>query len=94
MARLGDRLVVISHWPSEEGNTLVLQDFVANGESFIPIFSDEEHFRKETRGSDFEAQGVSIDRHLLLSLLTGTELLILNPGSTNERLRKADLDYA
>jgi hypothetical protein len=84
-------VVVLGRWKDVADNQLVLQDFVRDGESFIPIFSDDEHFREETRGSQFEKMGLAIQCELFLAMLRGDEVLILNPGSTAPlRLRKAD----
>jgi hypothetical protein len=89
---LGKRVVVIGRWSDPSSHTLELQDFVRNGETFIPLFSDEDHFDRETMGSGFESEGISIDTDFFVSLLRGDELLILNPGSTSPtRLRKSDL---
>ena len=87
-----DEIIVIGDWDNEQSTSLRLQDFVSGGESFIPIFSDEQQFRRQVRGSGFEGKGVAIDRNLLHSLLRGDELLILNPGDSNPvRMRKADI---
>jgi hypothetical protein len=84
-------VVIIARWSDPESNRIVVQDFIQGGESFIPLFSDEVHFRAETKNSGFEHEGVSIKCDLFLSMLKGDELLILNPGSPNPvKLRKAD----
>jgi hypothetical protein len=84
--------IVIATWENRESKTITLQNFIANGESFIPIFSDEDTFKSETEGSAFANNGVAIDGKFLFSLLLGNELLILNPGSSNPvRLRASDL---
>ena len=90
-----DGFIVIARWKDDGDRSITLQNFLANGESFIPIFSDEDAFREQCKGSDFETQGVAIDRALLSSLLHGDELLILDPGGDNPtRLAKADLEKA
>jgi hypothetical protein len=87
-----DKVVVIGGWDDADSRSLRLQNFVANGESFIPIFSDEVAFKQQVQGSGFENAGLAIDRDLLLSVLTGDELLVLDPGCSNPvKLRKADL---
>jgi hypothetical protein len=87
-----DSIIVIATWESGEAQAITLQDFFANGESFIPIFSNEVAFKAETEGSTFASSGVAVDVHFLLSLLRGDELLILDPGSANpKRLRPLDL---
>lgn len=86
-----DYLVIIARWDKETDRQITIQDFVQNGESFIPVFSDEAHFDAETMGSGYESEGVLIKRSLLKEILEGRELLILNPGSDAIRLRKGDL---
>lgn len=88
----GEMVVVIARLSDDSSKVIALQDFVTNGESFVPIFSDIDQFRSQTKGSGFESQGVEIARNLLAAILRGDELLILNPGSDNPaRLQKADL---
>lgn len=87
-----DEIIVIGSWENNESRSLRLQDFVAEGQSFIPIFSDETTFNHQVRGSGFEDNGIAIDRNLLSSILRGDELLILNPGGPDPlKLTKADL---
>lgn len=88
---MGDHVVVIGGWDDEKGHDLHLQDFIINGESFIPIFSDESIFKREAAGSGFEKKGVSIDRNLLISILNDEQMLLLNPGSDSLRMRRVDL---
>lgn len=87
-----DQFVVIGGYDDTSSRTLRLQDFENDGGSFIPIFSDEEAFRRQIKGSDFEGDGLVIDRKLLFTILRGDELLILDPGDPNpRRMTKADL---
>lgn len=87
-----DEIIVIGSWENNEARSIRLQDFVVEGESFIPIFSDEATFKHQVRGSGFENDGIAIDRNLLSSMLRGDELLILNPGGPDPlKLTKADL---
>ena len=87
-----DQIIVIGRWDDPALRTLRLQKFVANGELFIPIFSDEAAFGRQLKGSDFEEDGLAINRDLLLSMLSGDELLILNPGDPNPvKMTRADL---
>jgi hypothetical protein len=87
-----DQIIVIGSWEDADGRSLRLQNFVANGESFIPIFSDETSFKRQVQGSGFENAGLAIDRDLLVSVLHGDELLVLDPGGPSPmKLRKADL---
>lgn len=87
-----DEIIVIGTWESNESRSLQIQNFVAEGGSFIPIFSDEATFNHQVRGSGFEDNGIAIDRNILSAMLRGDELLILNPGGPDPlRLTKADL---
>ncbi len=85
-------VIVIGSWDDLESDSIRIQDFVADGGSFIPIFSDEATFKQQARGSGFEDNGILIDLNLLASMLQGDEILILNPGGADPvRLKKADL---
>lgn len=87
-----DQIIVIGGWDDPASRSLRLQNFVANGEPFIPIFSDEAAFERQVKGSGFEDDGLAIDRDLLLSFLSGDEVLILNPGDPDPvKMTKADL---
>jgi len=89
---LPDEIIVIGSWSDGDEKSLRIQNFVVDGETFIPIFSDEPTFRQLTLGSGYEASGVGVDRMFLARLLRGDELLVLNPGSaTSCRLRATDL---
>jgi hypothetical protein len=90
-AAIGDEPIVIGGWTSPGSKQLTLQDFIRDGKSFIPVFSDAVHFRAGIKGSGFEDRGLSIKRALLASLRRDDALLILNPASIDpQALRKAD----
>lgn len=85
-------VVVIGDWESEYDKRIRLQDFIQDEEAFIPVFSDVEQFRRETNGSGFEERGVLIKKDFLAKILSGDELLILNPGGSEpRRIQKEDL---
>jgi hypothetical protein len=87
-----DKVVVIGGWDDPDSKSLRLQTFKADGQPFIPLFSDEAAFKRQVKGSGFEGDGIVIDRRLLVSILRGDEVLILNPGDPDPlRLTKADL---
>ena len=88
---LPDRLIVIARWENDSSQTITLQNFTAESEVFIPVFSDEERFHTEAAGSGYEHEGVSIETDVLRQMLRGDELLILNPGSERRRMHKSDL---
>ena len=78
--KLPETVVVIARWSDPGDNKITLQDFVQEGRSFIPIFSDEGEFRRQVAGSGFEDQGVAIRTATLADILRGDEFLILDPG--------------
>src|SRR4051812_3489116 len=79
----GRRLVVIGWYSDPGSDVLTLQDFKQNGQSFIPVFSDQAHFERETAGSEYEKRGLAIDCGLLASALQGNERLVLDPSTTS-----------
>jgi hypothetical protein len=78
-------VVIIADWESDISRHITIQDFIQDGEAFIPVFSDVERFREEAAGSGFEDKGVLIKKDFLAQLLHGDEVLILNPGSAAPR---------
>lgn len=79
---VSQHLYIIASWDNPQAKSLKIQDFLRpDGQSFIPIFSDEQQFRQAVAGSGFEQHGVAIDGNLFASLLNGDELLWLNPSS-------------
>ena len=80
---LPEEVVIIARWQDEHSSDITIQDFVAEGRSFIPVFTDEMNFDSQIKGSGFEDQGVLIRTDVFLSILRGGELLIVNPGGKN-----------
>ena len=78
---LGGHVHIIASRDHPQSQSFKVQDFIRDGKSFIPFFSDESHFRSETKGSGFETKGLSMDTHLFAASLRGDERLVLNPGS-------------
>ncbi|HTI66877.1 MAG TPA: hypothetical protein VL460_04940 [Caulobacteraceae bacterium] len=90
---LGDMVYLIARIPNREGHVIDVQDFIRNGEAYIPVFSDKEGLQAFVRGTKYERWGLGIDTGLLFTFLRGDELLVLNPQSLEpRRLGKADLD--
>ncbi len=75
--------VVIGRWDDPSASKLTLQDFIIEGRSTIPIFSDEASFKQQATGTPFERDGLVIAGGLLLSMLKDDDRLILDPGSRN-----------
>jgi len=76
-------VLMLSKDPADEDRVLDVQTFIINGEDVIPIFSDVEAFKSQSKGSGFEDKGMEIDLEFYLGLLKGQEIFILNPGSEN-----------
>ena len=74
-------VTIIASWSSPESTAITIQDFIRDGQSYIPLFSMEAEFKAEAAGSPYEQKGVSIDANLFFSMLHGSETLILNPRS-------------
>ena len=88
---LGEMVVIIAYLGPPDSHDIRVQDFIKDGERFIPIFHDDERFRAELGGSQYETHGVAIRLELLVELLAGDEVLILNPANEGIRLSRADL---
>ena len=80
-ALMSGHVMIIATTKGPNDKSITIQDFSRKGQSFIPFFSNEKHFKDETRGSGFESKGLLIDANMFASMLKGTETLILNPGS-------------
>jgi len=76
-------LVVLAQEPDPKSNILTLQDYHRDGRSFIPIFRSKESFEQSTRGS-LKKPIYQIDRRLFISMLHGTETVILDAGLPDE----------
>lgn len=88
---LGEMVVIIAYLGAQNSHDIKVQDFIKDGERFIPIFVDQERFRAELLGSQYEAHGVAVRLELLVELLTGDEVLILHPAAEAIRLSRTDL---
>lgn len=78
---LPHEIVIIATWADDQADEITIQDFRRDGDSFIPIFSDEESFDRDLAGTPFATSGVVIKTDLFLSMMRGGELLILDAGS-------------
>ena len=77
-------IVILSERLINDSHLINIQDFVANGITFIPVFSSKEKFTRSTKGADLGKQIIEIDGIFLLSLLKGNETLRVNPGLEDE----------
>ena len=82
---IGDKvLIVLAKEPDLKGNILDVQDYIRNGESYIPFFSSKETFQEATRGAGLGKPVWAIDRRLFVELSKSNQVLILNLGLPTE----------
>jgi hypothetical protein len=65
-------------------NNIDVQDYVENGNSFIPVFSSPDKFKESTKGADLGKKIIEINPYLFLSVLSGKETLRINPGLSDD----------
>jgi hypothetical protein len=75
-------IIIFSHVPASDDKVLGIQDYVRDGESFIPIFDSADALR--SAGGSGGKPAFEIDRALYVSVLKGTEALVLNPSLPSE----------
>ena len=76
-----DKIIIIASWPDEQAKTFIIQNLVAvDGSEFVPLFTTLEVMRRQLAGTGLEKNAIEIDLDLLATILTGDELLVLNPG--------------
>lgn len=80
-----DKVTVILASELDTKSTIInIQDYIENGKSFFPVFSSPEEFKKSTQGVDIGKKILEIDPYFFLSLLSGKELLRINPNLSDE----------
>ena len=79
-SQVGDHVVIIATWDDPNDKKITIQDFVQNGESFIPVFTSIGKAKEQTKGSGFTDKLVEIKTDLFASLLKGQEVLLFNPA--------------
>ena len=72
-------VVILAERPDPKSNTLRLQDYHREGGPFIPIFRSKESFQRST-GGGIDKPTFQIDRRLFVSMLRGSETIILDPS--------------
>lgn len=82
-------LVILADQPELKSNILTLQDYHRDGRSFIPIFHSKESFHDSTQGG-ISKPIYEIDRRLFVSILHGSETVILDPGLLSEIIMTGD----
>ena len=76
--------VILVNKPDSNSNMIQLQDYVVNGNSFIPVFTSKENFKASTGGVDIGKPLMEINGFVFLSLLEGNETIKVNPALSNE----------
>ncbi len=74
-----DEVVVIAWWNDPNENTINIQDFIKDGENYIPVFTSAEIAKQQMAESRFTNQLVGIKTDFFVSLLKGNETLVFNP---------------
>jgi hypothetical protein len=77
-------LIVLARNPHPKSHIIDVQDYVRNGESYIPFFSSKEAFQESTRGTGLGKPVWAIDRRLFVELAQTNQVLILNLGLPTE----------
>jgi len=91
--KIPESFIIIARWDSEKDKKITIQNFINNGVNFIPIFSDWNSFNEQIAGSDFEEEGLQIERKLFASILKGNENIVLNPRDQSPvMLQKSDIE--
>ena len=66
--------------PDPHAKTIVPLKVDQNERSFIPVFSDLTTFDQEAYGTGFEKKAITVEASYFASVLSGNEIVILNPG--------------
>ena len=77
-------LIVLAKEPDPNGYVLDIQDYIRNGESYIPFFSSQEAFQKSTGGKGLGKPVWEIDHRLFIELTGSNQVLILDLGLPTE----------
>jgi hypothetical protein len=79
-SQVGDHVVIVATWESLSDKKITIQDFIQNGESFIPVFTSLDKAKAQTKGSAYTDKLVEIKTDFLASLLKGPEILVFDPA--------------
>jgi len=82
-------VVILAQKPDMKSNVLTLQNYYRDGRLFIPIFRSKESFEQSTRGG-VDKPILWMDRRLFVSMLRGTETIILDLGLPDEIVTSAE----
>ena len=81
---LGDVIIILSKELQKKSQYINIQNYIVEGNSFIPVFSSIEKYEASTHGI-IDNPVIVINGLLLLSMMNGDEQLRLNPGLDDER---------
>ena len=82
---IGEKVVIVlAKEPDPNGYVLDIQDYIRNGESYIPFFSSQEAFQKATAGKGLGKPVWEIDHRLFVALTGSNQVLILDLGLPTE----------
>lgn len=77
-------IVLLTEHPNPNDFSVKLQDFSKDGRTFFPVFSTKLMYEKSIEGKEMPFPKFEFDRAFLLSLLSGSETIILDLNTENE----------
>lgn len=76
-------IIILKNELVNDSKIIDIQDYIENGKSFVPIFTNIDKFKESTKGT-IDNSIIEINGIFLISLLNGNETLRLNPGLDDE----------
>lgn len=77
-------IILLSKETDPSSNRLEIQDFVERGKPFIPVFTSKEKLVQSTQGASLPFPSYSINGLFLIGMMTGNEILRVNPNLVDE----------
>lgn len=82
---IGGRVtIILAQEPEGNSKNIVIQDFMRDGQKYIPFFSSKEAFLESTKGADIGKPVYEIDRRIFTEMTFPDHLLMLNPSLITE----------
>ena len=82
---IGDKVIIIlASEPDPNSNVISIQDFIRDGEEYVPFFSSKSEFDESTKDVDLGKPVYEIDRRLFVQTVRSQDTLVLNPGLKSE----------
>ncbi len=80
----GEVIVLLAEELNPESHSLRLQDYVANGKAFIPVFTSQEKAKEAFGGNDPDRPMIAIKGGFFAFMMKGTETIKINPSLSDE----------